>query len=347
MRFFSSRFFWGSILLLLLSGGLRAIVFYNTSPLADTSGHAYPVEYYYRQKQSFTMGFFEFMLRHVLQPAKKGLRDFESGDIFTRADVIALAPKLDTSAVRISVTQVQGRQVFTLQSRSGGQPGGKVVLYLHGGAYVGSFGDPHWQFMQQVVEKTGFSVVAPDYPLAPQHTYRAVFTLVEAVYKDLAAKVGAQNVLLMGDSAGAGLALALAEQLKQEHAALPAQLMLLSPWLDATLQNPGVPPVAPLDPMLSVVQLRLAAKAYAGTTPLTDYHISPLNGELAGLPRTSVFIGSHDIFLADARKFKQLMAAQGNPVNYFEYNAAFHVWMLAGSPEGKLAQQQIINLLKD
>ena len=169
---------------------------------------------------------------------------------------------------------------------------------------------------------------------------------MQSVYQDLVARYGAANVLLMGDSAGGGLALALAEKLKLEHVALPAQLILLSPWLDIALENPDIAAVAPLDPFLTVQNLRLAAHAYAGSTPLSNYQLSPINGDLTGLPRISVFIGTHDIFVADARKFKRLLREQGNPINYFEYNGAIHVFALTNSPEGKQARAQIFALLK-
>jgi epsilon-lactone hydrolase len=306
-----------------------------------------PIEYYSQQKPSFTMGFLKFVLRYVLRSNRTALRRFTSGKIYKEADTPAPTPRLNGKAIALSVAQVQGRQVFTLQARQAAlQPARKVVLYLHGGAYVNSFAPQHWFLMQQLVKETGYPVVAPDYALAPLHTYPEVFALVEAVYQELAAQYGAQNVLLMGDSAGGGLALALTEKLKQAHLALPGQLVLLSPWLDAALENPGIAPVAPLDPMLTTDWLRLAAMAYAGTTPLSQYQLSPINGDLTGLPRTSVFIGTSDIFVADARKFKQVMTQLGNPINYFEYNGAIHVWMVTKTPEGKQARQQIIDLLK-
>ncbi|HEV3395142.1 MAG TPA: alpha/beta hydrolase, partial [Xanthobacteraceae bacterium] len=88
------------------------------------------------------------------------------------------------------------------------------VLYLHGGAYVLDIISAHWNMVARLVRYTGCLAVVPLYPLAPEHTWQDAFGLVVPLYESLVARLGRENVIVMGDSAGGGMALALAQQLR-------------------------------------------------------------------------------------------------------------------------------------
>ena len=149
----------------------------------------------------------------------------------------------------------------------------------------------------------------------------------------------------MGDSAGGGFALALAQKMLTEGVVQPSQIILLSPWLDISLSNPLIEQLDMLDPFLGIEGLKLAAQAYAGDTSLNHYQLSPIHGPLDGLGQISLFIGTKEILLADTRKLKDLMHRKNIPLNYFEYEDMVHVWMFLNLPESKKARQQIIDLL--
>lgn len=237
---------------------------------------------------------------------------------------------------------VNGRNVFTLKPK--GNFSGKRILYLHGGAYVQNFVRQHWSFLGALIKSLQCEIVAPDYPLAPQYTWKDTFAMIEIVFRK-SLPLDPSNFILMGDSAGGGLALALAQKMKQDNLPQPGQIILLSPWLDITLNNPDIKNVDEIDPFLGIKGLKKAGKAFAGDTDPRHYLLSPINGTLDGLGKISLFIGSRDLLVADARRFKALAESRGVRINYFEYEGMVHVWMLLNFRESKQAKQQIIELI--
>jgi acetyl esterase/lipase len=242
--------------------------------------------------------------------------------------------------------QINGRNVFTLKPKNKNFAS-KHILYLHGGAYVQGFNRFHWDFLAELVKRTNCNIVAPDYPLAPAHTYKESFEMVSALYHHLLLTVNSNDLILMGDSAGGGLALAFAQKLRNEKADQPQQIILLSPWLDITMTNPGIKNIESADPFLKKESLQQAGKLYAGSTSPDHYLLSPVYGSLEGLGRLSVFIGSNEILVADARKLKLQAEAKGISINYFEYANMVHAWMFLNFPESKRARQQIFDLIHE
>jgi len=261
----------------------------------------------------------------------------------TATSTSAEPPKSMLQKFNIEKARSNGRSVYTLSTKT--EPGIRHIFYLHGGAYVLGFNRLHWSFIARLIQATGCTIVAPDYPLAPENTYLDSFSMVEPIYKELVARVGVHNVVLMGDSAGGGFALALAQKLKADGLDFVSPIILLSPWLDIALENQDIPNIAVHDPILDVSALKRAGKCYAGSSPLSNCLLSPINGDLHGLEKISVFIGTHDIMLADARKLKRTAANKGIAMNFFEYDGMLHVWMLFNLPESKRVIDAIAVLL--
>ena len=113
-----------------------------------------------------------------------------------------------------------------------------VVFYMHGGGYQHDFSSFHWKFLKKVVEKTGAEVIAPAYRLIPFGTCRDAFELIVPLYREYADRYREKKLILMGDSAGGGLALALAEYFRAEGIRMPDELILMSPWVDVAMENP-------------------------------------------------------------------------------------------------------------
>lgn len=247
---------------------------------------------------------------------------------------------------RVHKYQINGRNVFTLRPLSS-HPADKHILYLHGGAYVQGFNRFHWQFLARLVKSTGCTITAPDYPLAPESTYKQSFAMLMTLYKQLATSVLSKDLILMGDSSGGGFALALAQKIREEVIPQPSQIIMLCPWLDISLNNPEINVIAAEDPFLERLSLQQVGKLYAGDLNASHYLLSPINGSLQGLGKISLFIGSKEILLADARKLKAAAEAEGVSMNYFEYQGMVHGWMFLGLPESKKARDQIIKLISD
>lgn len=245
----------------------------------------------------------------------------------------------------VSKHEINGRAVFTLTPKK--QTSDKHILYLHGGAYVQNFVKQHWKFLALLVERTHCTITAPDYPLAPTHTYLDAFDMVIPLYKDIIKKADSRNTIIMGDSAGGGFALALAQQMHHDNVAPSDKIILLSPWLDITLQNSEIENIDSADPFLSVTGLRKAGQAYTGKADPSNFMLSPINGPIKHLGKISIFIGSKDILVADARKLNLLALENGVSINYREYPDMVHVWMLLNFRESKQAQQEIIKIITE
>lgn len=219
----------------------------------------------------------------------------------------------------------------------------KSILYLHGGGYSKSFLPYHWKFLSKLITETKYSIVAPDYPLSKEFTASDIFEDLLPIYKKLASEIGAKNITLMGDSAGGGMALALAELLVEKKIKQPSQIILLSPWLDITLSNPQIDAYDAKDFILDRTVLQKLGSIYAGEMEHTDYLLSPIYGKIKRLAPTTVFVGSEEILLPDCKKLK--IRAESEPMifNYREFKGMVHNWMFLSIPDANKAIDMIVN----
>jgi acetyl esterase/lipase len=254
-----------------------------------------------------------------------------------------LATKVD-----VERTTVLGVPVYTLRpkTRAAGAKRRRVV-YLHGGCYVYEIVKEHWWFCASIAQRVGCAVTVPIYPLAPEHEVGAVLAMVREAYRQAA--TSADEMAVMGDSAGGGMALALAQLLRDEEPALaqPAEIVLLSPWLDVAMTNPEIAEVDRIDPWLAAPGLAHAGRLYAGDAdPKSDPRVSPLHGDLSRLGRISVVIGTRDVLLPDTRALVARARSAGTRVRAFEHAGMVHDFMLVPFlPEAKVAKATIATLL--
>lgn len=267
---------------------------------------------------------------------------FDRG-IFNQGDV-PYPPKQLQKTMTIEKKTVNQRNVFILSPKQGN--GKTVILYLHGGAYVFGFKKIHWDLFRTLIQETGCIIVAPDYPLAPIHTFEDTYAMIIPIYQDLIDRYGCKNMILMGDSSGGGLALGLAQTMSKENRPSVSQIILLSPWLDLSLSDPESLALDGVDPILSISGLKRAAKAYAGSADIYHYQLSPLYGNVHGLGTITLFIGTKDLLLADARRFKRFTLEEGVTINVMEIKDMVHVGMLLPLPQSKPVINQIIALIK-
>jgi epsilon-lactone hydrolase len=199
----------------------------------------------------------------------------------------------------------------------------KHIYYLHGGTYIDGFTDQHWHLIANLVERLRCTVTAPDYPLAPDHDVHDALEMVIPLYRELVETADASNLTLMGDSAGGGMSLALAQWLRNEDIKQPSNLFLLSPWLDVTMTNPDISRVVKIDDSSSEIQeLRQRGKMYAGKTDPTNYIVSPIYGSLDHLAPITLLVGMNDVFVADCRKLKAKADAEGIALDYREFEGS-------------------------
>lgn len=188
----------------------------------------------------------------------------------------------------------------------GGAPRAGSLLYLHGGAYCIGSPRSHRALAARLARDTGLAVFVADYRLAPEHPCPAALDDAEAAFRALSPQ---GPVVLAGDSAGGGLALALAQRLRDAGGPSPLALVLLSPWVD--LRPEHTPAPARGEAMLSPAWMQAGARHYAGALDPSDPHLSPLLGELAGLPPTLIQCGSDEALCAQSRDLHARLGAAG------------------------------------
>jgi triacylglycerol lipase len=205
-------------------------------------------------------------------------------------------------------------------------PNGNYVVAVHGGAGILPPLIFHWIAYTAMAYQTGATIEVPIYPLVQQGGTAGVVVpkMAGLISAEIAAH-GASHVSVLGDSAGANLALASVEYLVTNNETVPAAMVLLSPPVDATLSNPNTAFIRGswLPPVSTIQQI---SREWAGNLPLDNYEVSPLNGPLHGLPPTTVYAGSQDIVGPDALVLQQEAVAQGAPISFVLVNGETHDW---------------------
>lgn len=220
----------------------------------------------------------------------------------------------------------------------------RLVIYLHGGIYVNEIRLPHIIFCDKLAKKVNATVYTPIYPLAPNHTYEETYEIVEKLYRYLLTID--KPIIVMGDSAGGGLAAAFCEYLEENNLPEPKNLILISPWLDVSMS--GNYDEVEFDPMLGVDGLREMGETWAGDLDSKDYKVSPLFGEMANLPKTTLFVGTHEIFYPDVVEFYNKLKDSGVDAELNIGEGMTHVYAIYPLvPESKEAFNHIVETLLD
>ncbi|WP_206244549.1 alpha/beta hydrolase [Novosphingobium terrae] len=198
-----------------------------------------------------------------------------------------------------------------------------AMLYLHGGGYVIGSAQAYRAYVGQVARRAGLQAFVADYALAPERPYPAATTEAMAAYRGLVTQ-GHRHIVLAGDSAGGGLALSLLASLRDEaDLPQPVGAVVFSPWTDLALTGTSMESRASADPLLSRQALQDAATLYLGEHSRCLPLVSPLYGELGGLPPVLIHVGEDEVLLDDSLRYAARLQAAGGSV-------AAHVW--AGMP---------------
>jgi acetyl esterase/lipase len=219
------------------------------------------------------------------------------------------------------------------------------VLYLHGGGYVHPLSADYWRLVRSLC-RAAVEVVVPAYPLAPDATVGDVLPRLLEVRAEASRADPGLPTVLMGDSAGGALVMALALSLRDHGDQQPAGVVALSPWLDATLDEDAVEDLEASDPMLAESGLRAAGKWWAGERGPSHPYVSPVNANLAGLPPLDVFIGSRDILRPAVDALADRAREDGADLHVHETPAMFHVWMTRAIPERSRTRRELARLVR-
>lgn len=209
--------------------------------------------------------------------------------------------------------------------------GSPVLLYFHGGGYCLGSLDTHRALFSFLARRGHIPVFALDYPLAPENPFPAALDTALDAYQHLL-NLGhkPKDIVIGGDSCGGGLALALLQKIKQEKLAAPAGAVLISPWLDVRPDGgkSGGSRVErePVDAMLSRETLRAFANLYTEPENWENPLVSPLLGDVSGLPPILIHGGSEEILYDDSVELEKKVLAAGGRVDRVEWPGQFHVF---------------------
>ena len=189
------------------------------------------------------------------------------------------------------------------------QPNGseKLLIYVHGGAFVCGPAQHHWDTIAKISKNTDYNIWMCVYPKAPEHNITSINASIDQVYGQVLKEYKSQNIVLIGDSAGATLILTLAQRLIRDQNPLPKKIILISPVLDASMQNPDIKSIEPFDPMLGIKGVLGAKQMAADQLALNDPAISPIYGKFNDFPETILFAGEYDITYPDQIRLEQIL----------------------------------------
>jgi acetyl esterase/lipase len=215
-----------------------------------------------------------------------------------------------------------------------------LVYYLHGGAFVLGLNSLYYSMIGRLAKISKAKIVAPDYPLPPEHNVNEIHEWVKSSYIETIAKHNPNNIIIMGDSAGGNLAIALVDWIMTSELRKPSNLILLSPWVDLELKNPKLE-ANPSEQLLNKKDIQKAAIRFANGLDLKEPLISPLYHNNLKLPKTTIFSGDLDLLHDDIVRF-----SKKNPkVTLKITNHMPHVHIIMPTKEAKITLKQISNIL--
>ena len=211
----------------------------------------------------------------------------------------------------------------------------RVVLQLHGGAYMSGITDLYRSFAVRQAEYTGArEIYCVDYRHAPIYTYPAALEDAAAVYRGLLTRgTKASDIIIYGDSAGGNLAVELAIYLREHGIPQPAALILLSPWADfehkdGTSRTENFAKDKMLGEGTPFAPHLRSTPPYAGDLPLDDPRLSPIHVDLSNLPPMLIQTGGYDLLLTEDEQLAEKAKADGTDVTFTAYPEMPHVFPL-------------------
>lgn len=221
---------------------------------------------------------------------------------------------------------------------------GRVLLYLHGGAFVARSPDLYAAMVAPWCRALNARALMVDYRLAPEHPYPAAIDDCQAAYRWLLDQgMAPQDIVIAGDSAGGNLALATLLRLKRERTPLPVCAVLLSPFLDLTLSGDSILANARRDPLFTLAFGVGIRRFYAKPVELLNPEVSPLFGDFAGLPPMLLQVGSSEVLLDDATRAAAQARADGIDVELEIWESLPHIFQtITDLPQAGAAAQNIL-----
>ncbi len=240
-------------------------------------------------------------------------------------------------------TICEGCRIFTMTPADGVLRSGKHVLFYHGGALLINIMDTQWTLAQSLVERLGCTVHMLEYPLAPTYTHRETYRSIMDAYRWVLDKADPGKIVLLGDSVGAHLAIAAAQFALRDGLPQPAQIIVLSPWIDFANELPGKADLEAGDPIIGMVSLIGIPQAWC--PDIVAEHACPPNlqyGPFEGMAPVYIQVGTTEVLKVDACELERLIREAGGEVELELGEGLWHTYALyPDMPEGRAAVERI------
>lgn len=219
----------------------------------------------------------------------------------------------------------------------------KLVIFIHGGAFVSGPTKLHWDVYKKLTSLTKHTIWLCDYPKSPEFKIDEISRNIDQVYEKALREYQSYNIILIGDSVGGTLVMALVQRLLFKNMPIPRKIILVSPVCDATFSNPSIPLLDSKDIMLSLKGARSAKKMSAGYIRLENSIISPINGSFKYFPKTIMYLAEHDITFPDQILVANKLVFAEVEHQIFIGHGMPHIWpFLPFMPESRNALREII-----
>lgn len=248
---------------------------------------------------------------------------------------------------------VQRTQVARMQAEwltPGEHEAGKAILYLHGGAYVFGNCRTHRQLVSYVARTCGVRALLIEYRLAPENPFPAAVEDAVAAYRALLAEGHrSDDIVVMGDSAGGGLVMALLLSLRDAGDPLPSGAAMFSPWLDLAGTGESMATRAQRDPWFRPSDMPIMSAYYCGPDQLRHPLVSPVYADVSGLPPVYIQVGDDEILLSDSTRIAANIEASGGQVTLEVWPGMFHVFQIFvhQMPESRAAIEKLAPFVRD
>ncbi len=272
-----------------------------------------------------------------LMPTKKKLTDVQGFEkeiqVMREKGEEPYLLKYKKFTVDVKKDVINGMDYYVLNSMH--KENKNKIMYFHGGAYMSQPVSLHWRLLNTIAKDTKTEIWVPIYPKIPYYNANDAHHLIMELYNQFIHTIQDGKIILMGDSAGGGLVLGLAQRLKDLPVKQPDELIMISPWLDLTMSAQDIMGIEAKDVMLGSNGLRICGKLWAGDREVKDERISPIYGELKGIGNMTVFTGTHDILNYDARNLRIKANEQNVIIDFNEKECMGHVYPLLPIREAK------------
>jgi epsilon-lactone hydrolase len=243
--------------------------------------------------------------------------------------------------IAVTRREVAGWPVYTT-SRSDGDDTGNYVMFLHGGGFINEIFRGHWRFIAYLTREARIRCVVPIYPLVPRVTAKDLVPATGDLLRALLQEVAPAKVTVIGNSAGAGLAVSAAQWLRDEGHRQPDGLVLISPWANASVDSAERRAIAAQDPTQDIPGIVELARLYAGDLDISHPYVSPINGDFHRLAPMLVFAGTRDLLYPDSVDLAAKARAAGVPIALHLRQGQPHNYAGMPTPEGRQARAIIL-----